>query len=83
MGSVYSTEKVAASCFFAGRHGKGSKKQNQYSFLKINICPDRTNMISVVPFMVERQNGQWATRMLNALNVGADQGMKKIREVVP
>lgn len=77
------TEKVAASCFFAGRHGKGSKKQNQYSFLKINICPDRTNMISVVPFMVERQNGQWATRMLNALNVGADQGIKKIREVVP
>lgn len=65
------TKKVAESCLYASRVGKGAKKKQIYSFLRVDVRPDRRNAISVVPFLVTNTHGRWETRSLKALDIGA------------
>ncbi len=69
VGSRRSTRKVAKSCFFAGRHGRGARSETFYSFLRVDIRPSTVQKIRVVPFVATHKVGQWTVRSLDSINI--------------
>lgn len=64
------TKVVAQSQFYAGRHGRKHQQQVFHSFMRVDVQPHQAQKITVCPFLVTHENGQWQTKAIAPLALG-------------
>ena len=69
------TEVVARSQLYAGRHLSRTQKQMKekklHSFIRIDVRPEQKRMITVCPFLVSYEDGQWQVESAPSFSVGS------------
>lgn len=64
------TKVVAQSQLYAGVHQQGNVRQKLHSFVRVDICPEAAQLITLRPFVVMLTDGQWETKALAPIHAG-------------
>ena len=71
-------EVVAHSKFYAGchrpsrgqPHGRAKTERKVHSFIRVDVQPHQAQKITVCPFLVTCEDGQWQTKQASSFSVG-------------